>query len=140
MTANTTLASQGTTLTITVGSGSATPVNGFTDFSGLGSGTATIIDASDLSSAAKQKQIGLPDEGTAKISLNYIEADAGQVAMETARSGRSLAHFIITLTSGTKYAFDGYVQTFEKSVSVDKLVTISASVEITGAVTKTPAA
>lgn len=139
-TAPTTLASQGTTLTITVSGGSPINVAGFTDFSGLGSGTATIIDASDLSSSAKQKMIGLPDEGNAKIMLNYVEGDAGQAAMEAARAARALAHFIITLTSGTKYAYDGYVQTFDKSVAVDKLVTISASTEITGSVTKTPAA
>jgi len=135
----TTILSKGTTLSITVASGSPIPVNGFTDFSGVGSGTASIIDTSDLSSVAKQKALGLTDEGTAKFSLNYIEADPGQVAMETARSAGTVAHFIITLTSGTKYAFDAVVQTFEKTGSVDKIVTVSATAEITGAVTKTAA-
>ena len=132
-----TVISQGTTLTIAVSGGSATPVLGFKDFSGIGGGTATIIDASDLASAAKEKQIGLIDEGSVKFSLNYIDADPGQVAMETARAGRVAGAFVVTLSTGTKYSFTGYVQTFEKSASVDQIVGIAATVEITGLVTKT---
>jgi hypothetical protein len=135
----TTVVTQGTTFTVKVGSGSATPVAGFTDFSGIGSGSATVIDASDLSSTFKQKQIGLPDEGQAKLSFNYITADPGQVAMSTARATRALADCTITLSNGEKYEFSGYVLTWEKQGGTDKILTISGTVEITGAVTYTAA-
>ena len=133
-----TVVTQGTTLTMKVGTGTATPVAGFTDFSGIGGGAATVIDASDLSSTFKQKQIGLPDEGQAKLTFNLVDADPGQTAMRNARAARSLVTIDITLSNGDKIEFNGYVLTFEDMGGTDKIVTISSTVEITGQATYTP--
>jgi len=132
--------SQGTTLKIKIGSATAIKIEGFKDFSGIGGGAPTIIDVSDLDSTAKEKIVGLADEGQASFSFNYDPDDAGQSALEDARIDRTLCQFIITLPSGTTFTFSGYVLTCEKSAGVDAIVPLAVTVEITGQVVKGTAA
>ncbi|ATI54169.1 phage tail tube protein [Sphingomonas melonis] len=131
--------STGTLFKVKVGS-TFTNVKGFTDFSGLGGGTATVVDVTDLSSTRKEKLVGLADEGQIKVSLNYIPDDAGQVALEAARDGAAKTSFQIVLPDATQFAFDGFVLAIDKAVGVDKQVTASVSIEITGTVVKSKAA
>ncbi len=133
--ANNVLVSKGTAISIKVGSGSFTKIAGVTDFSGIGSGSATIIDTTDLDSAAKEKQMGIPDEGSLKIDVNYIPTDAGQTACDAARAAGTLANFKVVAGS-TQFAFDAFVPTFEKSGGVDKQWTGSITLEVSGAITK----
>lgn len=127
--------SKKSTLEIKVGN-TFSKVAGLKDFSGLGGGSPAILDATDLDSDAKEKLTGLQDEGSVKLTFNYIAKDAGQVAMQNARSASSVATFKLTIpNAGKVYTFDGYVQTFEIMGGVDKIVEASSNVEITGAVT-----
>jgi len=108
-------------------------IGGFLNFSGLGGGSAAVIEATDLDSDAKEKLMGLPDEGSIKLDFNFFENDAGQTALVAARGTQALTSFKLTLNNKKVYAFDGYVMTAEPGAGVDKTITLSAGVEISGA-------
>jgi hypothetical protein len=131
-----------TKLEIGTGTGGNTyvQVKGFTDFSGLGGGSAAVIDTTDFDSDAKEKSMGLPDEGQVSISLIFTPKDAGQTAMRAARNTRAATKFRITLGDGTKYEFTAFVLTFERTGSADDVVKASSNLEVTGAVAETVAA
>lgn len=112
-------------------------VKGFTNFSGLGGGSAAVIDTTDFDSDAKEKSMGLPDEGQVAVSLILIPLDAGQIAVRTARGTRAPTKFRITLSNGTKYDFTAFVLTFERTGEQDNVVMVSSNLEVTGAVTET---
>jgi len=115
-------------------------VKGFTSFSGMGGGSAAVIDTTDFDSAAKEKAMGLPDEGQVSVGLIFIPADAGQIAMRTARNTRAATKFRITLANGTKFEYTAYVLTFERGAEQDDVVKVSSNLEVTGAITETAAA
>ena len=133
------LPSQGTAISLKVGS-AFVKIAGVTNFDGLGSGSAAVIDTTDLDSTAKEKQMGVPDEGQIKIDVNYIAADAGQSALDAARVARALTDFKVVVGSGATavtWTYQAFVLSFAKSAGVDKQWTGSASLEISGPVTKT---
>lgn len=139
MAANT-VSNQGTKLEINTSGTSYTQVKGLTDWSGLGGGSAQVIDTTDLDSAAKEKAMGLADEGQVSLNLLFLPKDAGQLALRAARGTRAATKFRITLSDGTKYEFTAFVLTFERSGGADDVVKASANLEITGATTETAAA
>lgn len=114
-------------------------VKGFTDFSGLGGGSAAVIDTTDFDSTAKEKSMGLPDEGQVSVNLIFISKDAGQLAVRAARGTRAATKFRLTLIDGTKYDFTAFVLTFERTGGQDDVVKASANLEVTGAVLETAA-
>ncbi|SEM40617.1 Phage tail tube protein [Sphingomonas gellani] len=115
-------------------------VKGFTDFSGMGGGSAAVIDTTDFDSDAKEKAMGLPDEGQVSVSLIFLPKDAGQAAMRAARNTRAATKFRVTLSDGTKYEFTAYVLTFERGGNQDEVVKATSNLEVTGAMTETVAA
>lgn len=131
----------GTKLEIGTGAGGTTwvQVKGFTDFSGLGGGSAAVIDQTDFDSVAKEKAMGLPDEGQVSCNFIYLPKDPGQLAVRAARGTRAATKMRITLSDGTKYEFTAYVLTFDRGGSQDDVVKASSNLEITGAVTETVA-
>jgi hypothetical protein len=110
------------------------------DFSGPG-GQASVIDVTNLLSTAKEKLIGLRDEGQLSMSLNLSMSDAGQVALRADRATRTKRKAVIkfndntTDAAKTKAIFDGYVLGFSVSGAVDDAVKANCVIEITGAVT-----
>ncbi|MGA1806505.1 phage tail tube protein [Sphingobium sp. WW5] len=131
--------SRKTKIEITDGS-TKVQIKGLTNFSGLGGGSASVIDVTDLDSDAKEKMIGLADEGQVSLSLNYLPTDPGQVALEEARLSGELSEFVITLRSGATYSFSAAVLSFEKSGGVDAVITGSVTLEVSGLVVKGTAA
>lgn len=128
---------QGTTFAIQTADGPPavfTNINGFKDFNGFG-GSAAVIDATDLSSTAKEKLMGLQDFGQFQINFNNDDADAGQIALQDAKASRSLKNFKLTLSDGTIYSFSGFVTSKSLSGGVDGLNAGSATIEISGDVT-----
>lgn len=102
------------------------------------SGSATVIDASTTESTAKEKLMGLPDEGQFSISLNFDPTDTnGQVAMILARKARTLKNFQLAFPNSpsTVVAFSAYVMSFSLGGAVDGLIEGSATLEISGPVT-----
>ena len=104
-------------------------------FTGPG-GSASVIDVTNLASTAKEKLMGLPDEGQFTLDLNYDPDNVAHIALRNARKSRSLVEFQITLTDATNtvLSFFGYVLGFALSASVDAQVKASLTVEIDGAV------
>ena len=83
---------QGTKLfwsTSTAASTSASALIGeVTDFTGPG-GQAGVIDITHLGSTAKEKLIGLRDEGQLSMTLNFSATNVEQVALRTDRAART---------------------------------------------------
>lgn len=130
--------SQGTKLEINTTGTTYVQVKGLKDFSGLGGGSAAVIDTTDLDSTAKEKQMGLQDEGQVSVNLIYIASDAGQKALRAARGTGAKLKFRITLSdTTTKFEYEAFVLSFEKSAGVDDVISASATLEVTGAVTET---
>ncbi|MEV4934924.1 phage tail tube protein [Sphingobium sp. LSP13-1-1.1] len=127
---------QGTVLSIETATGVFTPVAKITDFSAF-SGSASVIDTTNLDSTAKEKLMGLQDFGQVSINFLVIPNDAGQVALEAAKASRSLKNFKLQLndTDNTTYAFSGFVISKPLNGGVDAAVTGSATIEISGDVT-----
>lgn len=133
--------SQGMTFQVSVGSPtSLVTINNITGFQGPG-GSASVIDVSNLASSAKEKLIGLADEGQFTFDLNYDPDDAGHTALRGARTTRTRSEFVVTFTdtaggsSATTARFYGYVLEFRVSGAVDQQVKAACSIEIDGAVT-----
>jgi hypothetical protein len=134
--ANNVVNSRGATVSIKVGTGASVKIAGVTDFSGIGSGSASVIDVTDLDSTSKEKMIGVMDEGQFKISYNVVKGDLGQAALDTARASAASCE-VKVVTSASTYTFTAYVLTNEQGGAVDKQITGSAGFEISGSVVKT---
>ena len=136
------LESQGIKLAIEVG-GSPT----YTDIAELKdltfrTGSAAVIDVTDLASAAKQKRMGLQDEGQCTFTLNFIPGNQTHAELLEAKSDRAARAFRVTMTDAgpTLYYFDGFVLSVPIAAAVDGVITSAVVVEITGLVGTTPTA
>jgi hypothetical protein len=130
--------SQGTKLfwSATTAVSSAVQVNEVTDFNGPG-GAAGIIDISHLQSTAKEKLIGLRDEGQLSFSLNYNATDTGQLSLITDRAARTKKKCLLKFNDSVTHCarFDAYCMQFAITGAVDDKIAANAVLEITGAVT-----
>jgi hypothetical protein len=127
--------------TLTAANGTITPlayleVGEITDFDGP-SGSASVIDTTNLQSTAKEKLMGLPDEGQFSLTINRQPDDAGQLAVSAARKARTEKNFKLTLSDGSVLSFAGYVLGDTWSGGVDGKVSGSITIEISGAVSLT---
>lgn len=128
--------SEGTKFEITSES-PALEIAGVVGFNGP-DGSAQVIDATHLRSTAKEKKIGLRDEGSLSLELNYLPKDPGQAALQAARTANTKVSIRITLTDdspATTATFDAYVPDFQIKGGVDEKVSATCKMEITGAVT-----
>uniref|UniRef100_A0A6M3J9J3 Putative tail tube protein n=1 Tax=viral metagenome TaxID=1070528 RepID=A0A6M3J9J3_9ZZZZ len=119
------------------------PIGGIRGFQGP-SGQAGVIDVTTLNSTAKEKLIGLRDEGSLTLDafLDPQTATAQQIALIADRAGRTLRTFdikfsditpIVTTSQPTGVNFDAYVSNFAVTGAVDQAVTVSIGLEITSA-------
>ena len=106
-------------------------------FTGPG-GSATIIDVTDLQSVAKEKRMGLPDEGQLTMTINYIPDNAVHMALRADRVASVETDFkiIFTDTLNTEWTFSAFVTNFSVSGAVDGVVEAQVTLEITGAITE----
>lgn len=121
--------------------GTATPVTfttignikGFTGFDGK----ASILDASNFASTAKEKRLGLVDNGQVSFDIDLDLDDAGQIAAQAHRDASSVAQFKIVLPgfSTPNVTFAGFVQAFTRDGKVDALLAGKIDIIINGAVT-----
>ena len=105
-------------------------------FTGPG-GSATVIDATHLASTAREKLMGLPDEGQFSMELNLVPSDAQQIALKDDRVNRTKRNFQLLLTDvgPTTLSFAGFVLEFSISGGVDDKITATITIEITDVVT-----
>ena len=129
--------SQGIVLAYSVGNSPTSFVNivNVTGFKGPG-GSASVIDVSNLNSVAKEKLMGLPDEGQFTLDINFDPDAVSHQALRNARAARTPMEFKITFTdvTATTAVFSGYVLGYEISGAVDTNVKAALTIEIDGAV------
>jgi hypothetical protein len=110
-----------------------------TDFSGPG-GQASVIDVTNINSTAKEKLVGLRDEGQLSLSLNLSFSDTAQNTIRTDRANRTKRKCVIKFNDSTddktktKALMDCYCLGFSISGAVDNKVSANAVIEITGPV------
>jgi len=132
-----------TALTITVGSGTLTPVTYTTlgnvrSITDLESGSASEIDVTHLQSTAKEWRLGLVDNGSVSLDLDRVNSDAGQAAAQARRIDGVATNFKIVLPSGTTptASFSGLVRKFSvASIAVDGVVKGAVEIRVNGAIT-----
>lgn len=131
------LEAQGTVLKIGNGASPETfaTISEIKNFTGPG-GSAAVIDVTDLSSLAKEKRMGLADEGQLSFVINYIPSDTEHAALRAARASRAETNFqiLFTDTGTTTWDFSGFVTNFSVSGSVDGVIEANVTIEITGAI------
>jgi hypothetical protein len=107
-------------------------------FSGPG-GSAAVIDVTDLSSPAKEKRMGLADEGQLSFTINYIPSNQQHTDLRDARATRVETNFEMVFTDdspSTVWSFSGFVTGFAVSGAVDGVVEANVTIEITGAISE----
>lgn len=134
------LEAQGTELYIDLGDVSPTVWTRIDDAKNIEfrTGSASVIDTTDLNSVAKEKRMGLPDEGQCTFALMLRPKDAAHAELITAKTDRQSRDFKLVMTDDptpTTYYFTGYVLSVPISASVDGVIESNVTVEITGAVT-----
>jgi hypothetical protein len=130
-----------TGLTYTSG-GTATPVTytaiaNIKSISDFESGSASEIDVTNLSSTAKEKRLGLVDNGGFSLAIHHSNADAGQAAAQARRLDGAAVNMKVILPSGTtpNASFSALIKKFSKNAAVDGVVEGSLDVTINGAIT-----
>lgn len=99
-------------------------------------GSASVIDVTDLASSAKEKRMGLQDEGQCTFSINLIPTNTQHAELVTAKSDRASRRFKVVLTDSgaTTYYFRGFVLSVPIAGAVDGVIESAVVVEITGLV------
>jgi len=131
-----------TGLTITAGSGTATPttftaVNNVKSYSGF-DGSASELDKTNLTSTAKEFALGLVDPGAFSIELDTDLNDAGQAALRAKQQSGAISNFRLVLpgaVANLTYTWTGYVKKFAQTGGVDQIVKGSVDIRISGAIT-----
>lgn len=106
-------------------------------FDGPG-GSASEIDASDLSSQAKEFIIGLRDEGTFSFDFNKDLDSTTQQGLRSDRANRVLRNFRLVFNndSPSDYVeFSAFVMEYRISGGVDQLVKGKCTLRISGPLT-----
>lgn len=131
------ISAQGSTFSINTGTDALpvwTKVKNVKSFSGF-DGSATELDATDLDSTAKEKLLGLVDEGAFSIDINVNMADPGQLAMKASQKAGTKKQYKLMLPDTSGATFYAFVKTFPLSGGVDAILATTVAMTITGAVT-----
>lgn len=72
---------------------------------------ASEIATTHLQSTSKTFLIGLEDNGTYSLSVNWLFDDVGQTALRAAKAARTEKTFRVTYSDGSTMTFNGYVKT-----------------------------
>ena len=134
------LESQGMTIAIDLGDVSPTSWTDIPDVKDISfrTGSASVIDTTDLSSLAKEKRMGLADEGQCTFTLNFRPKNSAHAELVAAKADRQSRDFKVALTDSptpTTYYVTGFVLSVPISAGVDAVIESNVTIEITGAVT-----
>jgi hypothetical protein len=104
-------------------------------------GSAGVIDITTLLSTAKEKMLGLPDEGQITMELILRTSDTAQIALRADRRTRTKRKATIQMVDDTTTIIDakGYVSGFSITGAVDEAIKGSVTLELTGLTTWTTA-
>lgn len=134
------LESQGIALYIDLGDVSPTSWTQIPDVKNVNfrTGSASVIDVTDLSSLAKEKRMGLADEGQCTFTLMFRPKNTAHAELVAAKADRQSRDFRVVLTdtpTPTEYFFTGFVLSVPLSANVDAVIESNVTIEITGPVT-----
>lgn len=129
---------------MTVGLGDAASPEVFTTIDGIQgingpTGTATVLDASDLSSTAKEKIIGLRDWGSFTLTTKYDPEDATHASLRGKLGATTSDNYKITFADAspaTTWDFAAFVTGFAVSAGVDAILMVDITLEITDDLTE----
>jgi predicted secreted protein len=130
---------QGTVIEIdtgTTGTPTLVPIVNVSEVSGF-DGKATEIDTTTLSSTAKERVLGLQDWGTVTLTTQINLKEPSHSALLAAKKAGTPKSFNVTLSDGSKIAFQAFVAAFPLSAKVDAVYTGSIALTITGDITVT---
>lgn len=88
-------------------------------------GTATKLDASNLSSTDKTYIAGLRDHGAITLKGQYVKTDPGQMLLKANVANGVFLHFQSTLPGGQVNTWDAQVAEFSTSPGTDKILEFS---------------
>lgn len=120
--------------------GTATPVawtaiGNIKDFTAF-DGAAAVLDVTNLASTAKEKRMGLIDNGNFSFNMDQDNADAGQIALRASRTAQTLKSYKLTLPNSNTATFSAYCQKVSDAGAVDGIVKNAVTLVISGAVTR----
>lgn len=98
-------------------------------------GKAAKLDATNLASTAKEWRSGLLDPGSFSFDLDVDNTDPGQLALQAYRVASTITNFKLTLPNTHTATFQGYVESFPWDGGVDKLLSATVDIVITGPIT-----
>lgn len=100
-------------------------------------GSAPEIDTTNLSSTAREFNMGLPDEGNVTLEVFMDTGDAQQTNLRTVRASQTIGNYRITLTDSpaSTLTFAAYVTGFSLGIAIDEVIKATITLRITGAVT-----
>lgn len=128
------IAAQGTKLAYSDG-GSPTlfaDIPGLGAIRGLGGAAAPVNDISDLDSVAREKMMGLPDEGQITAPINFNPNNAVHAALVALRTARTRAEFRVTFSNAKTAHFFGYVLGVGVDANTGDAVRGQLTIEIDG--------
>jgi Lambda phage tail tube protein, TTP len=100
-------------------------------------GSAKEIDVTNHDSTAVEILLGLQDNGQFSVTVDGDNADAGQVACQTARADGAIRTFKYVLPAGSlpTATFTGFVKKFDVDATINDKFKRSLDIRISGAVT-----
>lgn len=114
-----------------------TPIPQITSISGFGT-TRSEIDTTDLDDASRTFILGLKDNGSVQISLNYDPDNTQHTLLRTLNNSGASRAFRLTLSDTspkTVYNFSAYVMEFALEINVDDVLKATATLRISGDIT-----
>jgi len=101
-------------------------------------------DATNFQSSAREFIATILNPGTWDMEINRVSSDAGQTALVASLNARTTKSYKITLplttaqtTSGDTKTFSAIVEKYGAELMPDKIVKITASLKVSGAITET---
>ena len=101
------------------------------------SGSRQVIDATNLASTGKEKDVGIPDYGQCTFDFNFSATDLVLVDVWDSFIAGTLKVFQITFSDSpaTVFGFSAYVLSMNYTAGLDDIVRGSVTLEISGTVT-----
>lgn len=99
-------------------------------------GESNEIDVTDFNSTAKEFLLGLREEGEFSFEMLADYADAAQNEIRSLYASGALGVFLITFANGWNLGFSARVKSYGESAGVDDALRATASIKVTGAITR----
>lgn len=127
--------------TLTASGGNVDTIRGVITSAGMDSIQAATIDTTGLGDTSKNYVLGTRESGTVTLAINVISQTVNTEFMAMPKSGQSSTNattFILsmgTVTGSPKFTFSAYIVKVSIGAEVDKQVTATYTLRITGAIT-----